>query len=109
MERIIELNRRVDPLTNNYTNYYTLGHPHLEKSHNKSINEVFEDQGKIVDGVYRWNSNNRVPFQDMLADFVNNGLMTKEQFITTRIAQVKQEEETLVKFEKFLKDVYKVA
>ena len=35
--------------------------------------------GTVVDGVFRWNSNNAVPHEDMLEDFVDAGLMTQSQ------------------------------
>ena len=80
MERIIELNKQVDVLTNNYTNFYSEGHPHLEKSWNKSINEVFADVYVDQFGIVRWKSNDNVPFEDMLADFTNNGLIDETIF-----------------------------
>jgi len=86
----IELTNRINPLTGNYTNYYSEGHPHLEKSWNTSINDQFA-KGRVVDGVYRWDSNDRIPFEDMLADFVNNGLMDAEVFYTS--AKVRKEED----------------
>ena len=104
MKKVIELQKRLDPITGNYTNYYTEGHPHLEKSWCKSINDQFAE-GRVVYGIYRWNSNNRIPFEDMLADFVNHGLITKEVFMKSRMEQIRQNDRLFRLNEEAIKDI----
>ena len=51
------------------------------KLNNGTSNEIrarFFEEADVVDGVCRWLSNGRVPFNDMLEDFLALGLITDE-------------------------------
>ena len=45
------------------------------------------DDGRLVDGVYRWWSNDRVPFSDMLNDFRDLTLLTQKDVLKSEEAR----------------------
>ena len=45
------------------------------------------DDGRLVDGVYRWWSNDRVPFSDMLNDFRDLSLLTQKDVLKSEEAR----------------------
>lgn len=43
----------------------------------RNANEDFQE-GRVIDGVFRWHSNDAVPFNDVLDELVNSGLITSD-------------------------------
>ena len=90
MEKIITLTKR-EAANGTYTGY----------GFDKLIMQFAE--GRIVDGVYRWDSNDRVPFDDMLADFINAGFMDASVFQTSMAAKKVEDQAAIMEYISFRK------
>ena len=60
--------------------------------------EKYKSQFKIVDGVVRWESNEEIPFGDLLLDFCEAGLISPKQ---VRVSSELREKETDEFWERF--------
>ena len=77
------------PNTNTFTGYTT-----------EKLVEQFEG-AYIKDGVVYWKSNDRSPFEDMLTDFYEAGLIKEEMIKNTINAKAKQDEEAIMAYINF--------
>ena len=50
------------------------------KRYDMNLHDEFNNGYVDLNGVYRWNSNDAVPFRDMLTEFLNAGFITREVF-----------------------------